>query len=73
MAPNLIENRIEALFRQYSRKIWERVDEVTKFGVCFLSHFLYIHPFMNRNGRVARLLGPKNIYIAVGYTDASLS
>ncbi|CAG8769880.1 20043_t:CDS:1, partial [Rhizophagus irregularis] len=46
-------NRIEALFRQYSRKIWERVDEVTKFGVCFLSHFLYIHPFMNRNGRVA--------------------
>ncbi|CAG8672362.1 5645_t:CDS:1 [Ambispora leptoticha] len=59
LAPNLIENRIEELFRQCREKFGKEeleLDEAIKFGACFLTHFLYIHPFMNGNGRVARVL-----------------
>ncbi|CAB4487498.1 Fic-domain-containing protein [Rhizophagus irregularis] len=59
LAPNLIEDRMEELFRQCQEKFGKEeldLDEAIKFGACFLTHFLYIHPFMNGNGRVARLL-----------------
>ncbi|CAG8572393.1 4950_t:CDS:1 [Funneliformis caledonium] len=59
LAPNLIKDKIEELFRQ-CRENFQREDleleEAVKLGACFLAHFLYIHPFMNGNGRVARLL-----------------
>jgi fido (protein-threonine AMPylation protein) len=59
MDPVLIENELEKLFRQ-CRENFEKEDlqleEAIKFGACFFAHFLYIHPFSNGNGRVARLL-----------------
>ncbi|CAI2189962.1 10384_t:CDS:1 [Funneliformis geosporum] len=59
LAPNLIENKMEVLFRhcreEFAKEDLE-LEEAVKFGACFLAHFLFIHPFMNGNGRVARLL-----------------
>ncbi|CAB4434338.1 unnamed protein product [Rhizophagus irregularis] len=59
MDPTLIEKELEKLFRQ-CRENFEggdlKLEEAVKFSACFLAHFLYIHPFMNGNGRVARLL-----------------
>ncbi|CAI2174053.1 13050_t:CDS:2 [Funneliformis geosporum] len=59
LAPNLIGDRMEELFRQCRVRFGVEeleLDDAIKFGACFLSHFLYIHPFMNGNGSVARLL-----------------
>ncbi|CAI2165710.1 8291_t:CDS:1 [Funneliformis geosporum] len=59
LAHYLIENRIEELFHQCRVKFGKKelgLDEAIKFWACFLTHFLYIHPFINGNGRVARLL-----------------
>ncbi|CAG8775639.1 18902_t:CDS:1, partial [Acaulospora morrowiae] len=73
LAPNMIENKMEVLFRQ-CRENFRREDlgleEAVKFGSCFLAHFLYIHPFMNGNGRVARLLLS---YLLSGFTVVPLS
>ncbi|PKY57292.1 hypothetical protein RhiirA4_549595 [Rhizophagus irregularis] len=59
MSPYLIEDRMNELFRQCREKFKKeglQLEEAVKFGACFYSHFLSIHPFMNGNGRVARLL-----------------
>jgi fido (protein-threonine AMPylation protein) len=59
MAPYLIEDRMNELFRQCREKFGKenlQLEEAVKFGACFFTHFLNIHPFMNGNGRVARLL-----------------
>ncbi|PKC53643.1 hypothetical protein RhiirA1_509952 [Rhizophagus irregularis] len=59
LAPNLIENKMEVLFRQCRqnfRREGLELEEAIKFGACFLAHLLAIHPFINGNGRMARLL-----------------
>ncbi|CAG8738422.1 16678_t:CDS:2, partial [Racocetra persica] len=59
IAPDLIENRMEVLFRQCREKFEDtdlQLEDAIKYGAYFLVYFLTIHPFMNKNGRVARLL-----------------
>ncbi|GBB87041.1 hypothetical protein RclHR1_01350016 [Rhizophagus clarus] len=59
MAPYLIEDHMNELFHQCQEKFRKenlQLEEAVKFGACFYTHFLNIHPFTNGNGRVARLL-----------------
>ncbi|GET04228.1 Fic family protein [Rhizophagus clarus] len=59
MDPKFINDELEKLFGK-CREIFGREDlqleEAVKFSACFLAYFLYVHPFSNGNGRVARLL-----------------
>ncbi|CAG8734194.1 8353_t:CDS:2, partial [Racocetra fulgida] len=73
MAPDLIKDRMETLFRQCREKFEDtdlRLEDAIKYGACFLIHFLTIHPFMNGNGRVARLLLS---YLLLKFTVVPLS
>ncbi|CAG8687642.1 3528_t:CDS:2 [Cetraspora pellucida] len=59
MAPDFINDRMDELFRQCREKFGKtdlQLKEAIKYGACFLAYFLLIHPFINGNGRVARLL-----------------
>ncbi|CAJ0888371.1 126_t:CDS:1 [Entrophospora sp. SA101] len=59
LAPDLIKDKMNKVFHQCQEKFRRedlQLEDAIKFGACFLTHFLYIHPFKNGNGRVARLL-----------------
>ncbi|CAG8593225.1 16169_t:CDS:1 [Cetraspora pellucida] len=73
MSPGLIEESMNKLFKSTREKFEKEeleLEDVVKYGACFFSKFLLIHPFMNGNGWVARILLS---YILSKYTIVPLS
>jgi Fic family protein len=56
--PEMIPRRMDTLFEQVHVAVVNntRLSDIIKIAASFLSSFLWIHPFTNGNGRVARLL-----------------
>lgn len=88
MIPEKVQQSIDDLFltiRTSLKKAYEadgvdQLEQVVMIAAHFFGHFLYIHPFRNGNGRVARLLlsfimsrytvVPMSLYVSSNPTEA---